>query len=166
MKELTEEDWDAIKEECLDANLRNEIKKANNSILHKGKKLSDETKKKISNTLLGKKLGPMSDETKAKLSAVMSGENNPSYNKKRSDETKEKMRLAKLGEKHPMYGKTQDEEYKLKKAIGNSKAWVYVGEVDEIFVSINAARNACKARGIYETYGSFLKRPDVIILEK
>jgi group I intron endonuclease len=87
-----------------------------------GKHLSEETKKKISQTLIGKMVGennPMfgkhlseetkkkisesqkgkhcSEETKRKLSEALSGEKSPKYGKSLSEETKDKLRKANLG---------------------------------------------------------------------
>ena len=70
------------------------------SIANKGRKLSVETINKIKETakikgcgkwMLGKKL---SEETKKKISIATKGSNNPNYRKKASEETKLKMRLT------------------------------------------------------------------------
>ena len=76
-----------------------------------GKKLSDETKKRMSEARKGK---PKSEEHKKKIS----GEGNPFYGKKHSEETRK--RIAELsaerakGERNPMYGKKHSEETKRK----------------------------------------------------
>ena len=76
-----------------------------------GKKLSDETKKRMSEARKGK---PKSEEHKKKIS----GEGNPFYGKKHSEETRK--RIAELsaerakGERNPMYGKKHSEETKKK----------------------------------------------------
>ena len=60
----------------------------------KGKKRSEETKKKIGEGRKGKKL---SEETKQKMRAVKKGEKNPMYGKKHSDEAKKKIGAANKG---------------------------------------------------------------------
>jgi hypothetical protein len=87
--------------------------------------LSDETKRKISSMLKGKKHIPMSEKTKRKLSEVnmghfmsketkrkislaTKGKNNPNYGKHHSDETRRKISLNHAnvkGKNHPLYGK-------------------------------------------------------------
>ena len=83
--------------------------------------LSEETKKKISETLLkrdhhlrGKHLP---EEIKRKISKSLSGENHPLYGKKRSEETRKRISEAKLGEKNPMYGKDFSEETRKKMSL-------------------------------------------------
>ena len=85
------------------------IRKANT-----GKKLSEETKRKISKTKTGLtgELCPNfgkrhSEETKAKISKSKTGSSH-------SDEARLKMSAAKKGSKHPMYGKTHTPEVKAK----------------------------------------------------
>lgn len=66
-----------------------------------GKNLSEEHKRKISESHFGLK---HSEETKQKIRknhADMSGENNPFYGKKHTEETRKKIRKALSGEKHP-----------------------------------------------------------------
>ena len=70
----------------------------------KGKHRSEETKQKISKGKKGKKL---SDETRKKLSETHKG-------KKLSHETKQKISDANKGEKHWFYGKHLSEEHKKK----------------------------------------------------
>lgn len=79
-----------------------------------GNKLSDETKRKISQSLKGKKQGPMSEESKSRLSASLKGKNlgkvrtdeqrkamsdqqKGRKGHKHSEETKQKLREANLG---------------------------------------------------------------------
>ena len=80
---------------------------------NKGKKRSEETRKKLSKAHKGK---PKSEEQKKKQSEAMkgkhTGENNPMYGKHHTDEAKERMSKALSGEKHPMYGKHLSEEQK------------------------------------------------------
>ena len=47
----------------------------------KGRKLSEETKKKLSEAHIGKKLGPWSDEHRRKMIGKVSGKNNGMYGK-------------------------------------------------------------------------------------
>ena len=56
-----------------------------------GKKVSEETRLKLSLSLKGR---PQSEETRKKRSESLKGEKNPMYGKKMSEETKEKMRKA------------------------------------------------------------------------
>lgn len=63
------------------------------SLVHKGKVLSEETRNKIRNTRLKRKI-KCSDELKKRYSVMFSGSNNPNYGKKHSAET-----LAKISEK-------------------------------------------------------------------
>lgn len=73
----------------------------------KGKKLSEEHKKKISESNTGKKMSPEFCENQRKR---MTGESNPMYGKKNphTEEHKQAMR----GEGNPFYGKTHTEETK------------------------------------------------------
>lgn len=87
-----------------------------------GKCHSEETKKKISDSLKGEK-NPLygkhlSEETKEKISKARkgkcSGENSPWYGKHLSNEHKEKLRELNIGERNPMYGKHPSEETRKK----------------------------------------------------
>ena len=81
------------------------------NIIHKkGKILSEETKRKLSEALKGKIL---SEETKRKLSEALKGKNNPMYGKQLSEETKRKMSEAQKGNKN-MLGKHHSQESKRK----------------------------------------------------
>jgi group I intron endonuclease len=83
-----------------------------------GRKHSDETKKKLSELNLGKK---HSDESKKKMSESRRGEKNPNY--------------GKFGENHPSYGKKHSAETKRKMSISRSKGYLicisgtYCGEI-------------------------------------
>jgi len=80
-------------------------------------KLSDETKKKISKSLLGKVAGFLgkkhSEESKKIMSEKRKGENNNRFGKKHSEETKKKMSESTKGNKHNI-GKKHSEETKAK----------------------------------------------------
>jgi predicted GIY-YIG superfamily endonuclease len=84
-----------------------------------GKKLSEETKKKISEKLKGNKysLGVKhTQETKEKIIKSTTG-------LKRSEETKHKISISKIGSKNPFYGKkhTEETKEKIRKAmLGNN----------------------------------------------
>lgn len=67
-----------------------------------GKKMSKETKIKLSISHTGKKY---SSERIEQMKITFAGKNNPNYGKKASDETRKKISESLKGEKHPMYGK-------------------------------------------------------------
>lgn len=73
-----------------------------------GVPLSEEHKRKISESKKGKTGFKRTQETKLKLSQSKLGALNPMYGKHIvwSDDTKEKIRKSKLGELNPMYGKS------------------------------------------------------------
>lgn len=79
-------------------------------------KHSPETIEKIRAAHLGRKL---SEETKRKLSEAVSGEKHPFFGKHRSEETKRKMSEARKGEKNHMYGKHLSDETKRKLSEAN-----------------------------------------------
>ena len=92
------------------------------SRLHmKGKHLSEETKKKMSEASKGNKyaLGHKhSEEAKNKIAEAMKGEKNPFYGKHHSEDTRKKIRASKkgkhLGKDNSFYGKHHSEETKRK----------------------------------------------------
>jgi hypothetical protein len=86
----------------------------------KGQHLSNEARRKISESKIGK---PRSEETRQKLSKALTGrfvgENNPFYGKHHTDETKKKIsenhkEAYASGKIHPMKGKHFSEEQKRK----------------------------------------------------
>lgn len=101
--------------------------------------LSDETKRKISQSRIGKYTGENnpwygkhpSEETKRKMRenhADFSGKNSPKYGKKLSDETRRKISEHHAdfsGENHPNYGKKLSDETKQK--ISKSRKGKYFG---------------------------------------
>lgn len=71
---------------------------------HLNKHLSEETKKKISDSQKGEKNHMFGKK----------GKNNPNYGRTHSEETKKKISDAKKGKNNPMFGKTHTEEAKKK----------------------------------------------------
>ena len=58
---------------------------------NRGKKRSEETKRKISESNTGKIMGPLSDEHRKKVSEALKGEKNPFYGKQHDPELKKQM---------------------------------------------------------------------------
>ena len=90
---------------------------------NKGKKLSEETKQKISEKMKGNtnsKGKKLSEETRKKISEAekgkpgMKGEKNPMWGRHHTEETKKKLSEAKIGKKNPNYGKSLSEETRKK----------------------------------------------------
>src|SRR3990167_2863357 len=77
------------------------------SVAFRGKKHSNETRRKISEIQKGKKRQPRSDETKQKIRTAMIGVKHSAERRKRQSE-------AKLGPKNNRWGKTHSEETKRK----------------------------------------------------
>ena len=81
-----------------------------------GKKLSEETKRKMSLSRMGRvspnKGKKLSREWKEKIRQSNSGKNNYWYGKTHSKETIKKLSDAKLGEKNPFYGRKHSEKTK------------------------------------------------------
>lgn len=110
--------------------------------------VSEETKKKISESLKGSKL---KEETKKKISESNSGEKHWNYGKHHTEETKKKISEANKGreawnkgkeglkgENHPFYGKRHTEETK-RKISEAKKRKVYCVELDKVFNSATEA---------------------------
>lgn len=85
---------------------------------NKNKQLSDETKKKLSETQKGR---IHSEETKKKMSETRKGENNPLFGRTHSEETKKKISDSLSGEKNPTWGKPKSEETKKKLSESHEK---------------------------------------------
>lgn len=83
-----------------------------------GRKASEETKKKISESKSGSKHPNFGKETpkevRDKISRSLSGANHPNFGKKLSDETREKMRQSSSGPKNHNFGKPKSDEVKEK----------------------------------------------------
>lgn len=77
------------------------------SDIHKGKVVSDETKKRMSESTKGQK---HSEKTRKLLSELNKGEKHPMYGKSHTLETKVLMSKAHQGENHHMYGKSPSDE--------------------------------------------------------
>lgn len=95
----------------------NKLHKAGKPSGMKGKKLSEEAKKKVSEALKGKKRAPCSEETKKKISEANKGKNkgNQAFKgKHHSEETKRKLSEANKGKNNAFYGKQHSEETKKK----------------------------------------------------
>lgn len=58
---------------------------------HKGKTVSEESRRKMSDAKKGKKRKPFTEDTRRKMSDAKKGDNNPFYGKFHSEETKQKM---------------------------------------------------------------------------
>ncbi len=81
----------------------------------KGFKHSEERKRKIKESMMGKNIGKshsVSEETKKKMSKASSG-------RIHTQEARKKISISRLGKKHPMYGKHHSEE--AKKRIGKAQ---------------------------------------------
>ena len=81
---------------------------------HYGKRLSDETKRKISDSNKDKHKGNLSEEHRKKISNGLKGTNNPNYGKRLSDETKRKISESKKGTPAWNKGKPCNENTKRK----------------------------------------------------
>lgn len=98
----------------------NKFKQTNTGFCTFGTKQSEEEKAKRSKTmkslgLVGEKASMWgkkhSDETKKKMSESRAGDKHHYYNKKRTQETKEKISDSLMGSKNPNYGKTGEKSH-------------------------------------------------------
>ena len=84
----------------------------------KGRHISEETRRKISNSHKGiniwMKGKTLSEETKKKISKSLKGRQSGMFGKHHSEESKKKMSESRKGEKNPFYGKHHSEENKIK----------------------------------------------------
>ena len=112
---------------------------------NENKIVSDEVKRKISESRKGKCCGEknpnyrkhLTEEQKRKMSKAKKGENNPMYGKHRDDETKSKlsevMKGKYCGEKHPMWGKhlTEEQKRKISEALKGEKHPMWGKHLDD-----------------------------------
>jgi len=147
---------------------------------NKNKRLSEETKKKISASEKGKEISewhkniisesnkerykdpknhPMfgkkhSEESKKKISNSLEGEKNPFFGKKHTKETKNKISENHAdfsGENHPQYGKHRTEETKRKISDGRAKfEWEVINPEGEIFI-VKSIAMYCKDNNLSDT---------------
>lgn len=133
-----------------------------------GKKMPEETRRKISEANSGKK---HSKEARRKMSEAKFGENNPMYRKKHSEEARRKISEARkgkysgeknpmygrTGENHPMYGKHHSEEAKRKMSEANKKNYARVIKAG-LEKSNEKQRYALKHNGKYIKYSVYKER--------
>lgn len=118
-------------------NIVTEKQKIHLSKINKGKKHTEESKKKMSESRKGKtwNLGKkMSDETRQKLSLAHTG-------KKYSEERIAQMRITFGGKNNPMYGRKRETPYNAKKI---AQYDIKTGELINTFDSICQAANSLK----------------------
>lgn len=83
--------------------------------------LSAEARKKLSMSLIGKKVGfKHTEETKRRMSEIKTGKNHPNYGKHPSAETRRKMSESQMGKKNHNYGKKTPFEIRRKISKANS----------------------------------------------
>ena len=87
-----------------------------NRLHRKGHALSDETRRKLSESLKGKKRAPFSEETLRKLSESLKGKKRAPF----SEETRKKMSEAKKGKKRKPFS---DEHRKKMSEVRKGKTW-------------------------------------------
>lgn len=93
---------------------------------NKGKKVSEETRRKMSQNH-----ADVSGKNSPMYGVCHTGENNPFYGKHHTEETKEKLRQANKGKPSPMKNKQHTEESKEK--MSNSRIGKYVGEKNPMY---------------------------------
>jgi hypothetical protein len=111
-----------------------------------GRKISEETRKKISKGNKGKKI---SEERKQALRKRMLGKNNPTYGKARPQDVKDKISVTKkktyVKENHPMFNKTHSKNAREKIVAAQKKISVRLmhcvsGEIVEFSSQLEAAK--------------------------
>jgi group I intron endonuclease len=97
---------------------------------------------KVAGSPLGNKL---SEDTKAKIREALLGKNSPNYGKSFSKNTKALMSKAKSGENNPMYGKTPSAETIKKLSIAKGGGIIYVYDIHGTLVySFSSGRKAAE----------------------
>lgn len=129
----------------------------------KGKKLSEWHKNRISklnkekykdpknHPMFGKK---HSEESKKKISISLVGEKNPFFGKRHTEETKNKISKNHADfskDKHPQYGKHRSEETKLKISKGRAKFEWTITEPDNTIITTYSLSLYCKINGFGAT---------------
>lgn len=118
----------------------------------RGKHLSEETKRKISNSRVGKKYGKHQSSTIKKMSDIKRGENNPFYGKHHTEETKEKLsriNRGKIVSEEQMKiisewnkNKIVSEETKTKISMSHSKSVVQLTIEGEFVAQFSSSKEA------------------------
>ena len=110
---------------CLHKKLSEETKKKI-SIANKGKltgrRHSEESKKRMSLSKTGVKRSPFSDEWKTNIGLGQSGEKHHMWGKKHSEETLKKISNSLSGEKHPLFGVECSDDRKINISKGHAKS--------------------------------------------
>lgn len=117
VKELKEQDlyYNRPAEELIFLSHREHL-----SLHHKGKKPSDEARRKIGDAHKGKK---QSEEARRKNAEANKGENNPMYGKHHTEEAKHKMADAKRGKPSGMKGKSSPCKGRHWKLVDGKRVW-------------------------------------------
>ena len=118
------------------------------SIASKGKKISEEQKKKLSEKMKGRtspmKGKPMSDEAKKKIGEANKG-------KTLSEETRKKLSESHKGKPAPNKGKPMSEEQKKKRKNGKKSKKVLQFTLDGVFIREWPSTMECERNGFYNT---------------
>lgn len=118
VEEVSDGNLLVVEQKYLDVAKTEQHKCYNQSFIADRVEMTDETKEKIRNSLMGRK---HSDETKHKIKLSMIGKNHPMYGKHPSKETIEKLKLIQSGTNHPMYGKKHSQKSKTKMSISHRR---------------------------------------------
>lgn len=117
-----------------------------------GQHLSEETKKKLSETNTGKKL---SEKTKKKMSEAKFGKNNGMYGKHHSEETKKKISEAKKGKRHSEETKKKMSELHKGKHLSE--------EIKKKMSEIRKGKYIGKNSSMWKDYARIVKKVNIII---
>ena len=110
------------------------------SMANKGKKRSEETRRKNGDAHRGKKYPPKSEETRRKISQSQMGKKNHRYGKHHTEEHKKMLSEMNSGEHNHFYGKHHSEDVKKQLSETKSKA-VYCVETKHIYFSALIAQD-------------------------